>query len=155
MQLRVTCPACQTPLGVSAGHGDGTILRCPRCRHEFALKVRPQCPPPTVQGLSAHDQPSHLPSSYIEPLRPRVRPPRRSNASGGGTRNGRSFLRVFLFGGVYAVLFVVVAGIVVSLIGPLLFPRGNPEAVGAAAFVIAFPLCVLAGFALAWHRRKK
>jgi hypothetical protein len=59
-------------------------------------------------------------------------------------------LRVLLLGGVYTVIFVVLAGIVVSVVGPLLFPRGNPQKVGAAAFLIAFPLCVLAGFTLAW-----
>lgn len=156
MQRRVTCPACQTPLGVSAAHGDGTMLRCPQCRHEFALRVRPQSPPPTVRGRSMHDPLSQPVSSYSRPpAAPRVHPPAKLSASTGGTASSKLLLPVFLSGVVYTVLFVVVAGIVVSLLGPLFFPRGNPEKIGAAAFLIAFPLSVLAGFALAWLRRKK
>jgi hypothetical protein len=79
MQLRVTCPACQTPLGVSAAHCDGTTLRCPRCRHEFALHVRPQSPPPTVAGRPPHDQLAQPRFSHNRPPQaPRVRPPANS-----------------------------------------------------------------------------
>ena len=48
MQARVTCPACQTTLGVKAGCGEGTMLRCPKCRHEFPVHSTP------AAGL-AHD----------------------------------------------------------------------------------------------------
>ena len=109
MQARVTCPACQTMLGVSAACGEGTLLRCPQCRHEFAIRVRPQVrPPATLKRCSPATQ-----------------------TSGDTSGSGSSLLWIGLGGGAaLAVACVVLVFIVVQMAAP---PAPQQDAVASDA----------------------
>lgn len=75
MPARVKCPACQTTLGVSTALGDGAILRCPKCRHEFAVRSpsaapRPSMPAAARPPLAAPRPARHQPLAARHPVRP-------------------------------------------------------------------------------------
>ncbi|HVX14353.1 MAG TPA: trypsin-like peptidase domain-containing protein [Pirellulales bacterium] len=51
MPARIDCPACHTTLAVNAANREGVVLRCPKCRHEFAVRLRqPAARPPAWPG---------------------------------------------------------------------------------------------------------
>ena len=60
-------------------------------------------------------------------------------------------LKAFLF----ALLFVVVGGVVFALVAPLIFPHANHQKLGAVAFPIIAPICGIAGFLVGWSRRNR
>jgi mono/diheme cytochrome c family protein len=107
MQARVTCPACKTTLGVSAAHGDGTVLRCPQCGHMFGIRLRPQAPSP---GPPAAPPPSYYQPLASEPGPPAI-PPAPSPA--GENRSSGSLLWIGIVGG----LAIAVACLVLATIG--------------------------------------
>lgn len=56
---------------------------------------------------------------------------------------------------IFAVLFIVVGGILFALIAPLVFQGANMEKVGQAAFPIIAPVCGVIGFIVGLKTRKK
>lgn len=111
MQARVTCPVCQTTLGVNPSHGDGTVLRCPKCRHEFAIRLRTQsAAPPAMDPLAGltQDMAPHPP--YNAPLASRpaqsVRPPAHLATTNSGP--SASLLWIGIAGGAALVVAAIV-----------------------------------------------
>ena len=129
MQARVTCPACQTALGVSAAHGEGTVLRCPQCRHEFAIRLRP--PAPSSAGRPASGPLSApLPSSAPRPAYrlPVAQPQAR------GTESSGSLLWIGIGAGAAIAVSALVLMVIVMRLSA---PTDNPE--NAAQEVAAGP----------------
>jgi serine protease Do len=121
MQARVTCPACQTTLGVNPAHGDGTVLRCPKCRHEFAIRLRPQpaAPPSDPLGGLLQEMPPHPSCSAPLASRPArsVRPPGRLAPDNSGPSG--SLLWIGIAGGAaLAVAAIVLVAIVMHIASP-------------------------------------
>jgi S1-C subfamily serine protease len=130
MQARVTCPACQSTLALDAAHGDGTVLRCPQCRRDFAIRLpaqrrpapaaapRPTPPPTAAAPRRAPQQPSGLRAP--PPARPLARLP----ASSAGPNNS------LLWIGISAGAAVAVAGIVlVVIIARMATPANDAQTV--------------------------
>jgi len=60
-------------------------------------------------------------------------------------------VRAFL----YAIVFVIVGGVVFSLAAPLVFPHANPEKLGETAMPIVALLCGAAGFVVGLRRHNR
>lgn len=140
MHARVTCPACQSVLGLRPGHADGTVLRCPKCRHEFAVRMRPQSPRPTANDPPL---PARVPGpSYNRPLGPQagrsLRPPATLRAP--QSQSGSSLLWIGVAAGAGTALAAVVLVMVVMRMGSA--NRG-----GDAAEIAAVPLAAQASSA--------
>jgi S1-C subfamily serine protease len=137
MQARVTCPACQTQLAVNAAHGSSTLLRCPKCRHEFAVRLRQQ---PSPAGWPANDPFAGTPSAPLpqySPLHNELPAPRpiqqamRPAAEEPSAGSGASLLWIGIgAGAALAVVCVVLVAIVLRMTEP-----GRDDAANSVAVV--------------------
>jgi len=124
---RVNCPACQTTLAVNAACGEGTVLRCPKCRHEFAIRLRPAVPPvtawPASDPLSA-PLPSQ-PSRQLPRRQTSLRPPARAAAHDSGS----SMLWIGIGAGAAVAVALVVLILIVTRISS---PAADQQQIAAA-----------------------
>jgi hypothetical protein len=142
MQARVTCPACQATLGVSAVHGDGTVLRCPQCAHVFAIRLRPQAPSTPhdpMSGPAARQVPPHHQPSASGPGQPAMPP---APSAAGEDRSSGLLLWVGMGGGLaIAVAALVLVTILMRVTAPTAdqqnLPADAPLPSGEAASAVA------------------